>query len=304
MDLNYFCVCLFLALVVSLVVGKPSPSRPKQEKNFSFAIPAFLLGGGGIGNVNPNAVNNGNLPNINSNTNNNNNNNNQFNQNQNTNINLFRQVTVTRTILSTVATVTQPVFRTCTAPIGALLPCAAAGRRKRSVDGDADAEDDASADTLSMVLVMGSTTLTDQSVVSKLLQLDHGLQIEMEPVIANGTHQGNGTQQGNGSVPARSPSPPPGSLKVVDPVVLYPSDDVTLPTPNADELEGIDPSQDLPLAGLETPGLNNVVQFSAEVNQITDLARLGLGGTTTVSSQTHKSHTHIRYTTYTTNCSI
>lgn len=98
------------AIIPSLSLERVQPSKPK-EKNLSFAIPAFLLGGGlGIGtNANPNAVNNGNLPNINSVSSNNNQANNQnqnFNNVGNIASNFFRQVTVTRTLLSTTATVT------------------------------------------------------------------------------------------------------------------------------------------------------------------------------------------------------
>ncbi|OXA58193.1 uncharacterized protein LOC110846562 [Folsomia candida] len=92
--------------------------------------------------------------------------------------NIFGQATFTRTIISTVSTVTTASFRTCTMPVGALAPCV--GRRKREADMTSYPYDneifmDHEANNLgidpsaSIALIIGSTTLTDPLAVSEYL---------------------------------------------------------------------------------------------------------------------------------------
>jgi hypothetical protein len=98
--------------------------------------------------------------------------------------NVFAQGTFTRTIVSTVSTVTTASFRTCTVSIGALAMTPCVGRRKREADirmasYNYDNEifmDHDEANNLGMIdpsasiaLIVGSTTLTDPLAVSEYL---------------------------------------------------------------------------------------------------------------------------------------
>ncbi len=137
-------------------------------------------------------------------------------------------------------------FRTCTAPVlPAVLPCA--GRRRRDVEG----ADDNGVIVPSIVVILGSSTMSDQAQVSSILHLR------------------------DSAVPsAQTSSPAP----LDDPTtLLYPSQEAGLNDLQDKDEEALQVTTDTPL----------IPDTEVEAGEIdvdpNDNARINLAGTTTVS---------------------
>jgi len=140
--------CKVLGVFVFLMCSIPAQGEPETKKlakqgfqGLEFTFPVLGL----LANANANS---------NSRTN---------------NLNLFSQSVVTRTVISTVATVTVPAFRTCTMVPAAAMFSACAGRKRRDVSGEIELPE--VQPTPSMKLIFDKTEIVDPKQIAEILHL-------------------------------------------------------------------------------------------------------------------------------------
>ncbi|ODN06451.1 hypothetical protein Ocin01_00222 [Orchesella cincta] len=189
--------------------------------------------------------------------------------------NFFGPVTVTRTVVSTVSTVTTQSFRTCTTSAAALVPCGA-GRRKRDTDPENNELAEGIHVTPTMELIIGSTTITDQKAVTEYLAAHKPS--NQSVIYPPGIDESKLTM-----------NPRFESISDNDhTTILYPSQDTPEATDSSLFLENGEVSSDDIAATTETPYFNDDIDSGTTPN--TDLevddekARVGLGRTTTLTT--------------------
>ena len=172
----------------------------------------------------------------------------------------------------TVATVTAVAYRTCTVPVAAgVLPCA--GRRRRDL-GDLKNEIEPEP---SIIVVLGTTTMTDQAQVSSILHLDS---ISQNP-------QNKETE---------ASTTPESFLSDDATTLLYPSHDSAVGSHEilSDDGEGVSSvTTNTPGLGIDATentqqvesvrGESSVDRDESSLEDINENARINFAGTTTVS---------------------